>query len=89
MVQKSDVHRLIREALKAEGLEGLDLSGEPGLPDMATEIFRGRMWWVGACRIANILAIICRVQFFRTDVMPDMIRWGASCAGCRGGSRGP
>ena len=87
MAQKSDVDRLIREALKAEGMEGLDLSGEPGLPDMVTEIFRGRMWWVGACMMANILActilaIICGVQFFRTDVMPDMIRWGAGFFFC-------
>ena len=87
MDQKSDVDRLIREALKAEGVEGLDLSGEPGLPDMVTEIFRGRMWWVGACMMANILActivaIICGVQFFRTDALPEMIRWGAGFFFC-------
>jgi len=87
MAHKSDIDRLIREALMAEGVEGLDLAGEPSLPDMVTEIFRGRMWWVGAFMMANmvactILAIICGVQFFRTDVLPDMIRWGAGFFFC-------
>jgi hypothetical protein len=82
MAQKSDVDRLIREAFKAQGVEGIDLSPEPGLSDMVTEIFRGRLWWVGACMIANIvactiLAVICGVQLFRTDIIQEMIRWGA------------
>jgi len=82
MTQKSDVDRQIIEALKAEGVKGLDLSGEPGLPDMITQIFRGRMWWVGTYMMANmlactILAIICGVQFFRTDVIPHMLPLGS------------
>jgi hypothetical protein len=95
MTQKSDIDRFILEALKAEGLKEFDLSGEPGLPDMITQIFRGRMWWVGTYMMANmlactILAIICGVQFFRTDVIPHMLRWGAGflfCANVAMGSK--
>jgi hypothetical protein len=54
MAQKSDVNRPIREALKAEGVEELHLSDESGLPEMVTEIFRGRMRWIGAFMMANM-----------------------------------
>jgi len=87
MTQESDVDRLIREALNAEGVQGCDPSAAPGLPEMVTEIFRGRMWWIGACMTANllacsILAVVCAVQFFRTDVIADMMRWGAGFFFC-------
>lgn len=87
MAQKPNVDELIREALKAGGVEGLELPGELGLPDMVTEVFRGRMWWIGAAMMANllvgtVLAVICAVQFLSASDVPDMIRWGAGFFFC-------
>jgi len=87
MAQKRNIDELIRDALKAEGIENLDLPGEPGLPDMVTEVFRGRMWWIGAFMTANILActvlaVVCGVQFFRAGEVPDIIRWGTGFLFC-------
>ena len=82
MAGKVDVDELIREALKAEGLEGLERLGEPGLPDMVTEVLRSRLRWYGAMFLAmilvfTVLAVLCAVRFLSTDNVPDMIRWGA------------
>lgn len=80
MSRKPDVDALIREALRAEDLEGAEL-GEPGWPEMVTEVFRGRLRWYGAMFMAMILvctavAVLCAVQFFRTEEVPRMMRWG-------------
>ncbi len=82
MEHKVDVDELIREALKAEDVEGLELLGEPGLPDMVTEVFRGRMRWYGAMFMVMILvfavlAVVCAVEFLGTEDVVQMIRWGA------------
>lgn len=82
MAGKVDVDELIREALRAEGVEGLERLGEPNLPDMVTEVFRGRLRWYGAMFMAmilvfTVLAVLCAVRFLSTDNVPDMIRWGA------------
>ncbi len=87
MAHKPNVDDLIREALKADGVEGLELPGELGLPDMVTEVFRGRMWWIGAAMMANLLAgtvlgVICAVLFLRASEVPDMLRWGAGFFFC-------
>jgi len=82
MDRKVEVDELIREALKAEGVEGLERLGEPGLPDMVTEVFRSRLRWYGPMFLAMILvfavlAVLCAVRFLGTNDVPDMIRWGA------------
>ena len=87
MAHKPTVDDLIRDALKAEGVEDLDLPGEPGLPDMVTEVFRGRLWWIGAFMTANMLActalaVVCGVQLLRVGEVPDIIRWGTGFVVC-------
>jgi len=87
MAHKPTVDDLIRDALKAEGVEDLDLPGEPGLPDMVTEVFRGRLWWIGAFMTANMLActalaVVCGVQLLRVGEVPDIIRWGTGFVFC-------
>lgn len=82
MTRERDVDILIREALHVEDIEGFDQLGEPGLPDMVTEVFRGRLRWIGAMFLFMImlffvLSIVCAVQFLGTDEVPDMLRWGA------------
>jgi hypothetical protein len=82
MKEKTDLDLLIREALQAEDLEALDELGEPGLPDMVTEVFRGRMRWYGAMFLVMILgcaaiAYYCAVRFLGTQDVPEMMRWGA------------
>jgi hypothetical protein len=87
MTKQSDVDELIREALRAEGVEGLEALGEPGLPDMVTEVFRGRNRWIGAMMTANLLAVtifalVCAVKFLGTDSPVLMARWGAGFFFC-------
>ncbi len=87
MAKQSNVDDLIRQALHAEGLDGLDFPGEPSLPDAVTEVFRGRMWWTGVIMMANMmaglgLAVLCGVKFLGSLEIADMIRWGAGLFGC-------
>jgi uncharacterized membrane protein (DUF485 family) len=82
MRSERNVDQLIREALQVEDIEGFDQLGEPGLPDMVTEVFRGRLWWAGALfmfmiLVMFILSIVCAVRFLGADEVPDMLRWGA------------
>lgn len=87
MTRQADVDELIREALRAEGIEGLEALGEPGLSDMVTDVFRGRNRWVGAMMTANlvavtVLAVVCAVKFFGTESTVSMARWGAGFFCC-------
>ena len=82
MAHDSDVDVLIRQALEAEHAEELEKLSEPSLPDMVTEVFRGKMRWYGAMFMAMIFvcavaAVVCAVQFFSVDDVPSMLRWGA------------
>lgn len=82
MTQSKDVDVLIREALEAEHADELARLAEPGLPEMVTEVFRGKMRLYGAMFLAMILvcaaaAVYCAVQFFAVDEVPSMLRWGA------------
>ncbi|MBP7867001.1 MAG: hypothetical protein KA419_13750 [Acidobacteria bacterium] len=82
MSEKKSADDLIREALEAEGVKDLELSGEPGMQDLVTGIFRGRMWWAGIIMTANLLAcaalaVFCGVKFFGAAEVPVMLRWGA------------
>ena len=82
MSRTTDVDELIREAVKAEDVEGLDLLQEPGVPEMVAGLFRGKLrayvvmflLMMLACTAA---AIYCGVRFFMTSDVPDMLRWGA------------
>jgi len=82
MASKNSVDELIREALKAEDADVLQQLAEPGLPDMVTDVFRGRLRWYGAMFLAMILvcavlAVYCAVRFLGTADVPAMMRWGA------------
>lgn len=72
----------VRALLSGAELEAYDRLGEPGLPDMVTGVFRGRLWWIGALFMFMIflffvLSIVCAIQFLGADDVPDMLRWGA------------
>ncbi len=87
MAGQSEVDDLIREALRAEDAEALRALGEPGLPDMVTEVFRGRNRWVGVTMTANLLAVtvfavVCAVKFLSTDSPVVMVRWGTGFFFC-------
>lgn len=53
--QREDLDQLIREAMNEEEREFYDSLGEPSLPQMVTEVFRGRMRWLN--RAAVLIAI--------------------------------
>ena len=87
MAEKTNVDGLIREAFAGEGMEGFEKLCEPGLQEMVTEVFRGRMRAYGAVFLAMILgcavlAVFCAVQFLSTDDVPQMLRWGAGLFLC-------
>ncbi len=87
MAKQSEVDDLIREALRAEGVEGLGPLETPGVPDMVTEVFRGRNRWVAAMMTANLVAVavfavICAVKFLGTESPVLMVRWGAGFFFC-------
>ena len=82
MTNKHSVDELIREALTAEDADGLASLGEPGLPDLVTDVFRGRMRWYAAMFLAmilvcSVLALYCGARFLGTEDVPQMLRWGA------------
>ena len=82
MTRQVDIDVLIREALQAEELSELEHLGEPGLPEMVTAVFRGRMRWFGVMFMAMILvfavlAVWCGIRFLRAESVQDMLRWGA------------
>ena len=43
MTRKVDVDALIREAMRTDEGDELDRLGEPGLPEMVADLFRGRL----------------------------------------------
>ena len=87
MTATSDVDVLIRRALQAEDAENLEQLGEPGLPEMVTQVFHGRMRWYGAMFLIMIvvftaLAVLCAVRFLGADDAPSLIRWGVGFLTC-------
>jgi len=87
MARQVDIDELIREALRAEDLSELEQLGEPGLPEMVTAVFRGRMRWFGVMFMAmilvfTVLAAWCGIRFLRAEAVPDMLRWGAGFFVC-------
>jgi hypothetical protein len=82
VTRDQEVDRLIREALRAEDVEGLAGLEEPNLPDAVTEIFRGQMRWYGTMFLMMILvcavaAVYCGLRFLAAEEVPEMLRWGA------------
>ena len=82
MARSADVDELIRAALEAEGVEGLELESEPSLPEMVTELFRGRLRWISGLFMVMVLVffvmtVFCGLRFLDATEVPEMIRWGA------------
>ena len=82
MTRKIDADELIREAVRAEDVEEFDLLAEPGLPEMAIDLFRGRLRWYSVMFFAMMmagtaLALFCGFRFVSTSDVPAMLRWGA------------
>jgi prolipoprotein diacylglyceryltransferase len=82
MAHQSEVDDLIRDALKAEDVADLERLGEPGMPDMAIGVFRGRLRWYGALFLVivlvfAVLAAYCGAQFVGATDTLRAVRWGA------------
>jgi prolipoprotein diacylglyceryltransferase len=87
MTSKSDVDELIREALKAEDVADLEQLREPGMPDMAIGVFRGRLRWYGALFLVivlvfAVLAAFCGAQFLAAKEALPAVRWGVEFFVC-------
>ena len=75
-----DVDTLIRDALGEEERELFDRLGDPTLPEMLGEVFRGRLRWLAAIVALVVviftgIAVYAAVQFFDADEVAEMIRW--------------
>jgi hypothetical protein len=85
---KTDDRRLdtlIREAMSREDAELFDRIGEPSLPDLLTESFRGRLRWLNLFGFVLTfacfgLAAFCAVMVLRADEATTMLRWGLGFA---------
>ena len=82
-----DLDNLIRDALSQEEAELFDRLGEPSLPEMVSDAFRGRsswlMWLTGLVTAVFFgLSIYCAIRFLGTDHVPTMLRWFAGLIFC-------
>jgi hypothetical protein len=79
---KIDVDALLREALRAEDLDEFNRLAEPGLQEMAVDLFRGRLrayvvMFLLMMLACTVLAVYCGIRFLGTSDVPEMLRWGA------------
>ena len=79
--QDQELDTLIREALSAEERAVFDRLGEPSLPELMTESFRGRLRWLNVYATVVTfaffaLAVVSAVKIFQTDEVVTMLRWG-------------
>ncbi len=78
---KENIDVLIREALGQEEAEIFERLGEPSLPEMLSDLFRGRQRFlaIGSIIIMTILfgfGIYCAVRFFQAAEVRGMLLWG-------------
>jgi prolipoprotein diacylglyceryltransferase len=83
----NNVDELIREALKAEDVADLEQLREPGMPDMAIGVFRGRLRWYGALFLVivlvfAVLAAYCGARFLSATDTLAAVRWGVEFFVC-------
>ncbi|WP_152049246.1 DUF6768 family protein [Tautonia marina] len=79
--QDHELDTLIRAALSAEERTMFDRLGEPSLPELMTESFRGRRRWINVYATVVTfaffgLAVVSAVKIFQTDEVVDILRWG-------------
>lgn len=79
--RNEDIDRVIREALTREEAELFDRLGEPSVPEMLTQAFRGRNWWLnvlgGVLTLAYVAGTLyCAWRFFGATELADRLAWG-------------
>lgn len=77
------IDELIKEALSKEEAKFYDELEEQNLFGKISEVYRGKMGWLAMLMnvvhfIIFILFIYCTVQFFKTEVTNDLIKWSAA-----------
>jgi uncharacterized membrane protein YciS (DUF1049 family) len=81
MTDKTDADALLRDALRAEGVEGFADIGEPSMPDMVIEVFRGRLRLYAIMFFLMILAcagvaVLCAAKAMAAPEVMEALRWG-------------
>ncbi len=87
---KKDIEKideLIKEALTQEEAKFYDELGEQNVLEKFGGVFKGRMAWLAVImNIMNLvifgLLIYCVVQFFDTEVIAELIKWGVGICVC-------
>ena len=79
--QTEDIDQLIKETLTEEEAKFYDELDEQNVLGMILSLFKGKNKWI--MYVMNLMTIIffglfvyCTVQFFKTDVTNEMIKWG-------------
>lgn len=87
---KKDIEKideLIKEALTQEEAKFYDELGEQNALERFGGVFKGRMAWLAVImNIMNLLIfgffIYCVVQFFGTEAIAELIKWGVGICTC-------
>ncbi|MEC3908584.1 DUF6768 family protein [Tamlana sp. 2201CG12-4] len=76
-----DIDKLIKEALTQEEAKFYDKLEEQNVLQMVGGLFRGKNKWI--MYLMNVMTLIffslfvyCIVQFFNTDTVSELIKWG-------------
>ena len=82
-----DLDGMIRQALGAEHAELFDQYGEPSLPEMVVDSFRGRTRWLVALTFVSIavftiLAGVCAYQLYMATEVKELSAWAVATIFC-------
>lgn len=77
-----DIDALIKETLTKEEAEFYDSLEAQGLLGMVGDLFRSKLKWIliimNVVQVLSFIAFIyCTVQFFQTEIVAQLIQWGA------------
>ena len=83
-----EIDRLIRDALREEDAELFEkIGGEQRMHQVILDLFRGRNKWLSLATLVVtvlflVLAVYAAIQFYRAEILRDMLLWFAVAAVC-------
>ncbi len=83
-----EIDRLIRDALREEDAELFEkIGGEQRMHQVILDLFRGRNRWLALATVIVtvallVLAVYAAIQFYRSEIVRDMLLWFALAFFC-------